>query len=30
MKKFAVMSNLQTNCFLKLDFQKLDQYREGK
>ena len=28
--KLSVMSNLQPNCFLKFDFQKVDQHAGGK
>ena len=26
----SIMSNLQPNCFLKVDFQKVDQHARGK
>ena len=26
----SIMSNLQPNCFLKVDFQKVDQHAGGK
>ena len=26
----SIMSNLQSNCCLKIDFQKVDQHAEGK
>ena len=28
--KLSIMSNLQPNCCLKIDFQKLDQHAGGK
>ena len=27
---FSIMSNLQTHCHFKLDFQKVDQHSGGK
>ena len=29
-KLFSIMSNLQTHCRFKLDFQKMDQHTGGK